>query len=169
VALNDPHYFLRRNSLGEVHLSLSHQYYHQVQGQMLVTLLQYCDFVCWTTSGVFVERINFDNDYSQLIPSLEDFFKRIYIIPELLTHKLLHSLTTTVPATSASSSQPTHDVNDNGVSSSYAYCYCRNDIGGRMICCDNESCCNKWYHYTCVGIKRAPKGVWYCADCKHSI
>jgi hypothetical protein len=23
----------------------------------------------------------------------------------------------------------------------------------------------RWFHYNCVGIKRKPKGLWYCLDC----
>ena len=37
---------------------------------------------------------------------------------------------------------------------------------GYMIGCDNTSCKFQWFHYKCVGIKRAPSGNWYCPQCK---
>ena len=24
----------------------------------------------------------------------------------------------------------------------------------------------EWFHYFCVGVKKAPKGRWFCKDCK---
>ena len=57
VALNDKQYFLKRNPSGEIHLSHSHAYYDQVQGQMLVTQSQYHDFVCWTMAYILTQTI----------------------------------------------------------------------------------------------------------------
>ena len=45
------------------------------------------------------------------------------------------------------------------------FCYCQGKDEGRMIGCSNDSCKIEWFHYKCVGIKRAPKGDWYCKDC----
>ena len=46
--LSDPNFCLQKNANGEVHLSLSHQYYYQVQGQIALCNVECCDFVCWT-------------------------------------------------------------------------------------------------------------------------
>ena len=35
-----------------------------------------------------------------------------------------------------------------------------------VIGCDNQNCCYVWLHFSCVGIKRAPKGNWYCPKCR---
>ena len=46
---------------GEVRLKRSHRYYTQVQGQLGVTGLTWCDFVIWAGPGrMFIERIDFD-------------------------------------------------------------------------------------------------------------
>ena len=44
---------------GKVSLKHTHPYYFQVQGQMAVCGMSWCDFVVWAGSGrIFVERIN---------------------------------------------------------------------------------------------------------------
>jgi len=47
------------------------------------------------------------------------------------------------------------------------YCTCRQVSYGEMVACDNMECQYQWFHYSCVGIKRPPKGKWYCDDCKN--
>lgn len=34
-----------------------------------------------------------------------------------------------------------------------------------MIQCERDDCPNDWFHYDCVGLKRAPTGKWVCKDC----
>ncbi|CAG5109541.1 Oidioi.mRNA.OKI2018_I69.chr2.g4062.t1.cds [Oikopleura dioica] len=45
------------------------------------------------------------------------------------------------------------------------YCYCDQVSSGDMIACDNPTCLIEWFHFQCVGIKKEPKGDWYCPDC----
>jgi Histone-lysine N-methyltransferase NSD-like, PHD zinc finger 1/Inhibitor of growth proteins N-terminal histone-binding len=45
------------------------------------------------------------------------------------------------------------------------YCYCKQISHGEMIACDNEDCAIEWFHFKCVGLKRQPKGKWYCDEC----
>ena len=54
----------------------NHQYFSQVQGQMAVTGITWCDFVIYTEKGLSVERIPFDRDFWQfdLLPKLTDFY-----------------------------------------------------------------------------------------------
>lgn len=40
------------------------------------------------------------------------------------------------------------------------YCLCSRISHGQMIECDNEACPLEWFHFNCVGLKRAPKGKW---------
>jgi len=47
------------------------------------------------------------------------------------------------------------------------FCTCRQVSYGEMVACDNVDCHYQWFHYSCVGIKRPPKGKWYCEDCKN--
>ena len=52
------------------------------------------------------------------------------------------------------------------------YCYCRKEYdGSKMIGCDGPDCKYEWFHYKCVGIKRAPAKdkKWYCDDCKKQL
>ncbi|TNY23918.1 hypothetical protein DMC30DRAFT_372177 [Rhodotorula diobovata] len=45
------------------------------------------------------------------------------------------------------------------------YCYCNRVSFGEMIACENEDCSREWFHLGCVGLEKAPEGVWYCDDC----
>ncbi|GAA5992175.1 hypothetical protein JCM10908_001804 [Rhodotorula pacifica] len=45
------------------------------------------------------------------------------------------------------------------------YCYCNRVSFGEMIACENEDCPREWFHLECVGLDKAPEGVWYCDDC----
>jgi len=46
------------------------------------------------------------------------------------------------------------------------YCLCGQVAYGRMICCDNDLCTLKWYHFPCMSLTRNPKGKWYCPHCR---
>ena len=154
AALSDRAYFLEKDaSTEEIHLSKSHKYYYQVQGQVSICGVGYCDFVCWSQKGLYVERVMKDDEFpSRVFPALKKFFCK-YILPELLTRKLKH----------ASRSCDSEEVNEE------LYCICHKPESGRMIACDNSNCSIKWFHYGCVGIKRAPRGKWYCSsNCKQS-
>ena len=130
-----------------VSLDHHHSYYTQVQGHLLVTGMELCDFVCWTQEGLFVETIKKDYSYlAELLPKLRSFYIK-YILPELLTHHRKDGITI---------DGSTEDK----------YCFCHRGEEGRMIACDNPDCKIEWFHYSCVGIKRKPKGNWYCKDCQ---
>ena len=55
-----------------------HDYYAQVQGEMAVMGLPWCDFVVWTNAksdNIFVERIMFDADFvTEMMPQLVKFY-----------------------------------------------------------------------------------------------
>ncbi|EPQ56664.1 hypothetical protein GLOTRDRAFT_138331 [Gloeophyllum trabeum ATCC 11539] len=46
------------------------------------------------------------------------------------------------------------------------YCFCNQVSYGEMIACDNPNCEREWFHYGCVDLTEAPRGKWYCRDCK---
>ncbi|VVC40507.1 Zinc finger, FYVE/PHD-type,Zinc finger, PHD-type,Zinc finger, RING/FYVE/PHD-type,Zinc finger, PHD- [Cinara cedri] len=48
------------------------------------------------------------------------------------------------------------------------YCYCNRPYNKKssMIGCDGSNCQVEWFHFDCVGIKKAPRGKWYCPDCQ---
>lgn len=173
-ALRDKNYFLQRYTAGEIHLKSSHTYYHQVQGQMAVKQLPFCDFVCWTQKGLFVEQIQEEKDYvSKYMPNLRRFFLK-YLLPELLTHKYdpanSNSVIQVACSTSTVSTNGNTDTNADPSSksptSSKLYCFCQRYFPGKMVACDNPTCTIEWYHYSCVGVKCAPRGKWFCPDCQ---
>ena len=142
-ALSDPNFCLKVDDNERIVLSKKHVYYTQIQGQLLVSHYKTCDFICWTTKGVFVETIGEDvNLQSEIIDKCKHFFIT-YIIPELLTHRLKNGL------------QISSELEK-------TYCFCGKGEEGLMIACDNPSCQLEWFHYKCVNIKRKPKGSWYC-------
>ena len=45
-------------------------------------------------------------------------------------------------------------------------CVCGTAAPGKWVECSNRSCAVRWYHFTCVGLKKAPFSLWFCAECK---
>ena len=76
----------------KVHLEKRHNYYYQVQGQLALLNLQWCDFVVWTRSGIHVERITFDRDFwsKQCLPQLKSFYTDVILpsVPQASSHRL---------------------------------------------------------------------------------
>lgn len=85
------------------------------------------------------------------MPVLESFFEK-HIIPELLTRKLENA-------------SKDHETL---VAIPKRYCICNSEFDSdeNWIGCDSEECKWEWFHYSCVNVKRAPKGSWYCPWCK---
>ena len=50
---------------GVTHLKKNHQYFYQVQCQMMCTKLGWCDFFLYTTKDNFTERIYYDQDFME--------------------------------------------------------------------------------------------------------
>lgn len=46
------------------------------------------------------------------------------------------------------------------------YCLCNRVSFGNMVECSNEACSIEWFHFGCVGMKKAPKGKWFCPKCR---
>lgn len=71
---------------GDLQLSRSHSYFHQVQLQLYVAahLSHWCDFCIYTTRGVAVERIYSDSQWQQIfVPQLDNYFFE-HLLPELV-------------------------------------------------------------------------------------
>lgn len=85
VRLNYPEFCLGRcEATGDIKLRKKHKFYAQVQGEMAVMSLPWCDFVVWTNAkknNVHVERIHFDESFvTNMMPKLVDFYMR-HIFP----------------------------------------------------------------------------------------
>ena len=46
------------------------------------------------------------------------------------------------------------------------WCTCQKESSGDMVACDNLECSVEWFHFDCVGLTRAPRGHWYCNQCR---
>lgn len=55
-------------------LRKSHPYFWQIQGQMLISGLDWCDFVVYTQEDMFIQRILRDNDITKTMKEKIDYF-----------------------------------------------------------------------------------------------
>ena len=64
-----------------VKLKRSHDYFYQVQGQMAVVGVQWCDFIIWAPAFIHVERIYYDDTFwnTKGIPRLTSFYTFCFI------------------------------------------------------------------------------------------
>lgn len=83
--LTDPAFCLVEGNDGP-RLRRDHDYYAQVQGEMALMGLPWCDFVVWTSAkcgNIFIERIFFDAEFVRaMMPKLVAFYSN-YVIPKL--------------------------------------------------------------------------------------
>ena len=52
--------FYAENVNRKLRLKRGHQYYFQIQGQLVITGANWCDFVIYTNKGISIERITSD-------------------------------------------------------------------------------------------------------------
>ena len=61
-------------------ISKSHNCYYQIQGQLLLSGLEFCDFVLNTTKDMFIERVYRDSGFiNQIVDKLFTFQKKYYL------------------------------------------------------------------------------------------
>ena len=70
------------NENGQLVLKRTHKYFYQVQMQMGITERTFCDFVIWTSKGLHVQRIHFDQQFWINIANDLVNFHRHYLTPE---------------------------------------------------------------------------------------
>ena len=125
----------------------NHSYYYQVQHEMYVCNVSYCDFVVWTPIEFVVVRIKIDEEFTATIhQKCFEMWKKI-ILPNLLCNSPQEK-----PSTSTSKNK--------------IYCICKQpyDENKTMIGCDK---CDDWFHLECLNLKNFPNAKkWYCKRCK---
>ena len=138
-------------------LPKDHQYFFQVQTQLFVGGAEFADFVVCTFPNniptLSIERITLDQEFvNTCIEQASQFFK-VGILPELLGRWYSRSIVIPVKINSTSD---------------YDYCYCKEELGGEMVCCDNSNCISgQWFHLSCLNIKTTPRAkTWYCPTCR---
>lgn len=90
---------------GTMELKTDHKFMYQVQVQMHVSMVSYCDFIVWTPQEFFIQRIKYDpvffhNAYLEVVE-----FIKTRVLPELLgkwytapRHTPTHTTTTEEPS-----------------------------------------------------------------------
>lgn len=153
------------------HLRKQHTYYYQVQTQLNVCQLSYCDFVLWTKNGIEIDRIVRDIAfYNEMIEDVTHFF--IYgMLPEIIgkwyTRKPLANENGVVPVPSQSAAIGSATCRSSEhQEESGEWCFCGLPSFGLMIECDNKKCSIQWFHCECLRIRSVPKGKWYCPSCR---
>lgn len=78
---------------GELKLKRNHNYYYQVQGQMVITRRTFCYFVIWSQKGMLVEKISRDDHFweTKMIIHLKIFYFNC-LMPELVDPRLPRGL-----------------------------------------------------------------------------
>ena len=80
-ACSDPVFFAMITD-DKVALKREHKYYYQIQGQMALCQVSWCDFVIFTLQNFTIERIPFNNEFwNKIQPQLTEFFFK-YVLPK---------------------------------------------------------------------------------------
>ena len=144
-------------------LERNHPYYYQIQLQMFVTGHDFCDFVVWCPNDLYVERICIDTAFLKVNIEKAVTFHKLIIVPELLCRFFTRKAALYDRVEPASSFSTTN-------AEPVKHCTCNGDEDGRkMIMCDNENCVKQWFHMSRLGMKRVPKGKWFCKKCRSSL
>ena len=77
---NNPAFYLQQDEDGSVSLKKDHSYYYQVQMQMQLFLVNYCEFVVWREG----ERIFRDETFIDDTFYSAETFVKLAILPELV-------------------------------------------------------------------------------------
>ena len=160
-ACSDSNSCLEMQLDGAMRLKTTHSYFYQVQAQIKLCDVVFCDFVMWNEKQLFVQRITPDNNFIQsAFDKATEFFK-VGILPELLGNWYSRVPTYALVA-------PDHEDASSRVpaDSEQLWCFCQQPESGEMIACDYAQCPILWFHTACVQIKRIPKGNWYCPECR---
>ena len=169
---HEKQFCLNKHFTNCMYLDHSHSYYYQVQTQIFVCEVDYCDFVVCTfpenqhEPDIHIERIFADEQFwSECIEKSSHFFK-VCILPEILGR--WYSRPCVCQQENEKENIPQLPSSSSGSSTCTLYCYCRQPESDEQtwIACDNPSCSIEWYHTRCLKIKSTPKGKWYCPTCR---
>ena len=76
-AAGQKNFCLKKDEFGKIYLEKSHAYYFQVQAQIFICGVEYCDFVVWTTRDLFVQRILADQEFwENALSASSEFFSK---------------------------------------------------------------------------------------------
>ena len=85
-------FFCKVDGTSKPELKQNHDYFHQVQETMAITIRSWCNFVVWTPTGISVERIQFNSKlWAKRKPKLLNFHNKT-VLPELTLPWYTHGL-----------------------------------------------------------------------------
>lgn len=67
-------YYFSVKDVGGLSLKMTHDYLHQIQGQLFLTGTECCDLVVWTTKDLQIIRILKDKTWISNIATMLDFY-----------------------------------------------------------------------------------------------
>ena len=147
-----------------------HSYHYQVQLQMKLCHVLYCDFVIWLKDELTVLRINLDENFVAKAIRNATIFYKYGVLPELVGKWYTKTASMSTQSTMDSEQVQLQVVlnEESPKSNNRKWCYCNEDESGDMIACDNDQCVIQWFHLTCLRISKEhiPTGKWYCPDCR---
>ena len=77
---------------GKYKLKTETRWYYQIQGELATTCLKIADLIIYTNKGILVIEVEFNVEFwKAMLKKLTDFYIG-YMIPELLTQKILQKL-----------------------------------------------------------------------------
>ena len=163
-------------------LKQDHAYYFQVQLQMNLCKVKFCDFVVWGKNGNLTQRIDYDEQCINNALTQVKSFVKLCLLPELFSRCFTSGKKTPASDSDEECEDDDHDLlltNDDtedqptgstGTANedNALWCYCRQgEDFDQMIACDGEDCAIEWFHWSCVNLNEetVPSGEWYCPDC----
>jgi len=175
AVISDKQFCLIQNDDGSLQLDHGHAYYYQVQTQMFICDVDYCDFSVFTfpteveEASPHIERIFKDADFWETCLEKARCFFRTCLLPEILGHWYTRPLVKSSSSSDSATTSQSVQLDDNAANSSQGselFCYCRGPEEGSMIACDNHQCKIEWFHQSCLKLNAIPRGKWYCPDCR---
>ena len=151
----DPSFCLGIGEDGTMALKTGHKFMYQVQAQMHVAAVSYCDLVVWTPQEFFLQRIQYDpvffhNAYLKVVELI-----KTGVLPELLGKWY------TAPRHTPTDAATTEHPPELG-------CYCGKPGDTNDITCTSGQCMRKYFHRSCLKLIRVPK-TWKCVECRKSV
>ena len=163
VAAGQKNFCLIKNG-NSVCLDKRHEYYYQVQAQMFICEVEYCDFVVWTDKDIHIERIVPDSEFwEEALLKATKLFK-VAVLPELVGRWF----TRPTPHADDQETMQNGVMNAESDEEEGPWCYCQKHVeGSELIGCDNDKCKIVWFHMDCLKIVHPPQGEWYCPSCSN--
>ena len=141
---------------GKHYLKRNHQYYYQVQLQMLISNIPICYFIVYNGEASLIEKIYVDKEFlTENLNKARDFFI-LAILPELLAKWYSRNHNTFVNIGELKQSNNFETI-----------CTCGEIKESIIIKCFDLTCVIKTYHLNCLGLTSKPIGKWFCPYCCH--